>query len=96
LGSNLIMLRCVPVYFRHQTEKCFKRKTMHWAITIHFLMCPDFMDTTIMSLDNIHHLVEVLKQHFGDWTLSPSSGKNLLCGVQSTELAPISGQPCQW
>jgi hypothetical protein len=33
----------------------------------------------------------LLKQYFGDWILSPSSGKNLLSWAQSIELVPISG-----
>jgi hypothetical protein len=31
------------------------------------------------------------KQRFGDWILSPSSGKSLLSLAQSTELVSISG-----
>jgi hypothetical protein len=32
-----------------------------------------------------------LKQRFGDWTVSASSGKRLLIRVKSIELIPISG-----
>jgi hypothetical protein len=35
------------------------------------------------------------KQGFGDWILSPSSGKSLLCWAQSTELISITGYQSQ-
>jgi hypothetical protein len=43
----------------------------------------------------MHHPVFYLKQHFGDWILSPSSGKNLLCWGQLTEVVRISGHQQQ-
>jgi hypothetical protein len=49
-------------------------------------------DTIIVFLDIIHHPFSLFKtKRFGDWILSPSSGKNLLIWAQSVELVPISG-----
>jgi hypothetical protein len=44
-----------------------------------------------MLLDIIHRRVFIYKQRFGDWILSPSSGKSLLSWAQSIELVPTSG-----
>jgi hypothetical protein len=49
-----------------------------------------------MFLNIIHRPVFIYEhshktQRFGDWILSPSSGKNLLTWAQSIELVPISG-----
>jgi hypothetical protein len=47
--------------------------------------------TIIVFLDIIHRPAFNLKQRFGEWILSPSSGENLLSWAQSTVLVPISG-----
>jgi hypothetical protein len=44
-----------------------------------------------MFSDVIHRPVFYLKQRFGDWSLSPSTGKNLLSWAKLTELVLISG-----
>jgi hypothetical protein len=51
--------------------------------------------STIIDLLDINHPVFLLKQLFGDWILSPSSGKSSLCWAQSTELTSISGHQNQ-
>jgi hypothetical protein len=40
------------------------------------------------------HPVYISKQRFGDWILSPSSGKTYVVG--SSELVPISGHLCHF
>jgi hypothetical protein len=40
----------------------------------------------LLFLDIIHRHVFYLKQHFGDWILSTSSGKNVLSWAKSIEL----------
>jgi hypothetical protein len=45
-------------------------------------------------LDIIHPLFFFKKKSFGDWALSPSSGENLLCWAQSTELIHSSRLVC--
>jgi hypothetical protein len=46
-------------------------------------------------LDIIHHPVFYLKR-FGDWILSPSSGKSPLSWAQSIELVHICGPRKNW
>jgi hypothetical protein len=45
-----------------------------------------YINTVTVFVDIIHHPVLYLKQRFGDWILSLSSGKNLLSWAQSVKL----------
>jgi hypothetical protein len=53
-------------------------------------------DTIIDFLDIIHRSFFFLikNQRIRHWTLSPSSGKNLLSWAKSIELVPVSGLSC--
>jgi hypothetical protein len=49
------------------------------------------LDTIIAFMDIIHHPVFYLKQHFGDWFMSLSSGKNILNWAHLIVVVHISG-----
>jgi hypothetical protein len=53
-------------------------------------LAPGYTVTDFWTLSSI--LFFYLKQRFGDWTVSPSSGKSLLIWARLMKQGPVSGQ----